>query len=49
MIPFLTPYFLMRGWWVDKMGLDWADFTLIMSKQNEETFAKLMKLLGISG
>lgn len=45
----LTPYFLIRGWWVDKMGLDWGDFTTIMGKQNEETWAKLMKLLGISG
>ena len=45
----LTPYFLIRGWWVDKMGLDWGDFTTIMGKQNEETFGKLMKLLGLSG
>ena len=47
MIPFITPYLLMRGWWVDKMGMDWEDFKLITSKQNEETWEKLKKLLGI--
>lgn len=47
MIPFLTPYFLMRGYWVDRMGLDWEDFKMIMSKQNEETWEKLKKLMGI--
>ena len=41
----LMPYSLIRGWWVDKMGLNWEDFTMIMSKQNEETLGKLMKLL----
>ena len=43
----LMPYFLLRGYWVDKMGFDWEDFKMIMSKQNEETWAKLKKLMGI--
>ncbi len=47
MIPFLTPYFLLRGYWVDRMGFDWEDFKMIMAKQNEETWEKLKKLLGI--
>ena len=45
----LMPYSLIRGWWVDKMGLNWEDFTMILSKQNEETFGKFMKLLGLAG
>lgn len=45
MIPVLTPFFLMRGWWVDRMGLNWEDFMMIMKKQNEETLGKLMKYI----
>lgn len=47
MIPFLTPFFLMRGWWVDKMGLDWEDFKTISRKVNEETWEKIRKALGV--
>lgn len=44
----LTPFLLARGWWVDRMGLNWEDFMMILGKQNEETLGKIMKLLGAS-
>jgi hypothetical protein len=47
-IPVLTPFFLFRGWWVDRMQLDWEDFMMVMRKNNEETWTKLKKIIGIS-
>ena len=46
-VPFLTPFFLFRGWWVDKMGLDWESFKLVFRKNNKETWEKLKKIIGI--
>lgn len=46
-IPFLTPFFLFRGWWVDRLGLDWDAFKLVFAKNNEETWAKLKKIIGL--
>ncbi len=45
--PLFTPFFLIRGWWVDKMGLNWEDFKLVFSKNNEETWEKFKKLIKI--
>lgn len=46
-IPLLTPISLFRGWWVDRMQLDWQDFLIASRKNNEETWAKLKKIIGI--
>ncbi len=47
MIPFLTPALLFRGWWVDRLGLDWEDFKIALRKNNEEAWEKLKKIMGI--
>ena len=47
MIPFITPVLLFRGWWVDRMGLDWEDFMIALRKNNEEAWGKLKKIIGV--
>ena len=46
-IPLLTPFFLFRGWWVDRMQLDWEDFTIAFHKNNEKKWEELKKIIGI--
>lgn len=46
-VPVLTPLFLFRGWWVDRMELDWEDFMMAFHKNNEEAWEKLKKIIGI--
>lgn len=46
-IPVLTPFFLFRGWWVDRMHLDFEDFMIALRKNNEATWEKLKKIIGM--
>lgn len=46
-IPVLTPFFLFRGWWVDRMQLDWEDFTIAFRKNNEKKWEELKKVIGL--
>jgi len=46
-LPMLTPFFLARGWWVDRMQLDWEDFLIVLGKNNEEAWEKFKKVIGI--
>lgn len=46
-IPILTPAYLFRGWWVDRMQLDWEDFLIATRKNNEQAWERLKKIIGI--
>lgn len=45
-IPFLTPIFLFRGWWVDRMSLDMQDFWITFHKNNSESWEQFKKAAG---
>lgn len=47
-IPLLTPFYLYRGWFVDRMRLTWEDFMMITRKNNEEVWEKLKKVVNFS-